>query len=164
VPADDVLQLFERTRPAAWLTGETPRRETVITINGRELVEIIRTAELPFALAEGHPDLAGAYAGLPPELAFLPSMHLLGDPDDLYSGLVRTGEDTKPAVLVCECGEPGCWPLCVRIDVEPGVVVWTDFEQPHRARDDGRNAAWSHAAVGPFRFDRAAYEAALGTR
>ncbi len=97
-------------------------------------------------------------------LAFLPSTHLFGDPDDLYSDLVRTGEAMKPAVLVCECREAGCWPLCVRIDLEPDVVVWSDFEQPHRAEDDGRNAAWFYETVGPFRFDRAAYEAALRIR
>jgi hypothetical protein len=33
-----------------------------------------------------------------------------------------------------------------------------------RSEDDDRNAAWSYETVGPFRFDRAAYEAALRTQ
>jgi hypothetical protein len=135
--------------------------QTVISINGRDLRDIVREAELPHARAEGHADLAGSYTGLPPELAFAPSRHLLGSAEPLYSDLVRTGKPTKTAVLVCECGEPGCWPLCVRIDVLEDVVRWGDFEQPHRSAEARGESGWTYETVGPFTFERSAYESAL---
>ena len=149
-------------RTVALAQGRSPQLdEAVITINGRELLDIVREAEVPFAEAEGHPDLAGSYRGLPAVVALVPSKHLHGEPDALYSELVGSGAVTKPAVLVCECGEPGCWPLCARIEVKDEVVVWSDFEQPHRKGDDGREP-WSYGSVGPFEFDRSNYEQAFG--
>ena len=39
--------------------------QTVIAINGRELRDMIREVERPFAEAEGRTRLVGAYIGLP---------------------------------------------------------------------------------------------------
>jgi hypothetical protein len=153
----DELRLTVRPR-----RGGQGVQETVIAINGRDLGDLIRETELPHARAEGHAGLAGTYSGLPPELAFAPSKHLLGRPDALYSELVRRDTATKAAVLVCECGEPGCWPLCVRIDVAHDVVTWSDFEQPHRSAATDRSC-WTYETVGPFTFERGAYESALAT-
>jgi hypothetical protein len=158
----DVLGMSVRTCAVEVAAGESERfDEAVITINGRELLDIVREAEVPFAEAEGHADVAGAYRGLPVDLAFLPSRHLLGQPDALYSDLARSGEVNKPAVLVCTCGEPGCWPLVVRIDVRDDIVVWSDFEQPHRTDEHGGRDPWSYDPVGPFEFDRSSYKQAL---
>jgi hypothetical protein len=126
-----------------------------IVINGQDLRDVIRPVELPFATREGSADIAGAYSGLPPEVVFLPSRHLLGEPTPLYSdGSGRT------QVLECECGEPGCWPLTVRIDVHAQEVVWRDFHQPHRGANS-KQPEWRYDAMPQFRFDRKGYEQAL---
>jgi hypothetical protein len=141
----DLLELGIRARHWA---------ETVIRVNGTELLELVAEEERPFAEAEGHPDLAGAYAGIPASDAFLPSHHLLGRPEPLLSDLVRSGKVSKAALLMCECGESGCWPFCARVEVDADVVRWMEFEQPHRP-------AWRYEGLGPFVFDRSQYEAAL---
>jgi hypothetical protein len=41
-------------------------------------------------------------------------------------------------------------------------VIWSGFEQPHRS--PARPPTWSYTNLGPFVFDRAAYEAALAHR
>ena len=126
-----------------------------IIINDRDLRDIVRAVELPFATREGSPQIAGAYLGIPAEVALLPSRHLLGEPVALYSdGHGRT------QVLECECGEPGCWPLMVRIDIDPSEVVWGDFHQPHRGAHSKR-AEWLYTAMPQFRFERQSYEHAL---
>lgn len=117
-------------------------------VNGRNLVDILREVELPFATREGKPDLAGSYVGLPPEEIFLPSLRLLGEPATYYDYF-----DGKIAVLGCVCGEVGCWPFLVRITIRDDVVLWSDFEQPHRA--------WRYDEMRPFVFDLAQYLSAL---
>jgi hypothetical protein len=134
--------------------------EAMISINGRSLLDMIREVEAPFATAEGSPRRAGSYRALPADVAFLPSRHLLDDVEPIYSDAGWTGEVAKPAVLICVCGEPGCNPLCVRIDVQEDVVVWHDFQQPHRV-GEGQTSAWSYQQIGPFTFQRRAYERAL---
>jgi hypothetical protein len=123
-----------------------------IFVNGRNLVQILREVELPFATREGKPDLAGSYVGLRPAEVFLPSSRLLsgepmafGDHDD---------PEDKTAVLGCSCGEVGCWPFLVRIKLREDVVVWDGFEQPHRP-------AWRYDDLRPFVFDRRQYFSAL---
>jgi hypothetical protein len=130
--------------------------ETLIYVNGRNLIDILREVEMPFALKEGHPDIAGGYMGLPPNEVFLPSKHLLGEPAfDLYK---YPGE--KVEVLQCVCGVPGCWPFLVRITDEGDRVVWSDFEQPHRSGVAGRKK-WDYQNLQPFVFDKAQYMAEL---
>ncbi|RZQ63764.1 hypothetical protein [Amycolatopsis suaedae] len=62
--------------------------------------------------------------------------------------------DPKAAVLGCSCGDEGCWPLLARITVTGDLVVWDDFEQPHRPERD-------YTGFGPFRFDRGQYDEAV---
>lgn len=57
-------------------------------------------------------------------------------------------------LLGCQCGEWGCWPLTARIEVTDEVVRWSGFRTGHRD--------WDLAALGPFEFDRARYERAIG--
>jgi hypothetical protein len=78
-----------------------------VLIDGHDLVDLVRTVELPLARAEEHEDIAGAYAGLEPGA--------WADPPEQYEG--------RAAVLGCECGETGCWPLRFRITFEESAVV-----------------------------------------
>jgi hypothetical protein len=71
-------------------------------------------------------------------------------------GPPRPGVAVPVRVLGCRCGTPGCsWVgLVVAVDVEDEQVVsWSDFTTSR----DGPGAK----AVGPFRFDRGQYVAAL---
>jgi hypothetical protein len=127
-----------------------------IKINGRDLVDLVRAVESPFASREGARAIAGAYAGLPPdENTCPPSRHFFGQP---LAELYRYGPKTQ--VLGCECGEVGCWPLLCLIEVSQSRVTWSQFEQPHR-RNAGKQSAWSYEKLGPFEFDRDEYEQAL---
>jgi hypothetical protein len=126
-----------------------------IIINGRDLIEILREIELPFATREGHPRIAGAYSGLSPDRVFLPSRHFFGEPEPIYSD----GEG-RTHVLECECGEPGCWPFAVRITLAAEEVMWSDFQQPHR-RSNSKAGHWRYDAAPSFTFDRKLYEQAL---
>ena len=53
----------------------------------------------------------------------------------------------------CVCGEWGCWPLAVRVEVTDVTVRWHDFRTGHRN--------WDLSELGPFVFERREYEAAL---
>jgi hypothetical protein len=55
-----------------------------VFVNGRNLADILREVELPFAARDSRPDLASSYAGLPPDDIFLPSSRLLGEPTTYY--------------------------------------------------------------------------------
>src|SRR5918998_6581593 len=105
---------------------------------------------MPFARREGKSDLAGSYVGLPPNEVFLPSRRLLGEttryPFDDLGG--------KVAILGCICGDVGCWPFRVRIELREDVVIWDGFEQPHRRK-------WRYDEMHPFVFDRTQYFSAL---
>jgi hypothetical protein len=126
-----------------------------IIINGRNFIEILHDIELPSATREGHDHIAGAYSGLPAHRVFFPSRHFLGEPEPIYSD----GEG-RTFVLECECGEPGCWPLAVRIEVREREVVWSDFQQPHRS-SHSKAGEWRYDAIPSFTFDRQLYEQAL---
>src|SRR5579862_7484530 len=118
-----------------------------IRINGRDLVELVRAVENPFAYKEGSPAIAGAYAGLPPDDDTCPpSKHFLGEPS---ASLYRYY--TKTQVLGCECGEVGCWPLVCLIEASKTRVRWSEFEQPYR-RDQKAHPAWKYDELGPFEF------------
>jgi len=118
------------------------------TIDGRLLCDIIREVELPYAEREGHPSIAGKYSGIPEEMAFLPSQHFLGEPEPLYCG-----EEGTVYLMVCDCGEPGCWPFEARVTITEAEVRWSTFRQPHRPSWD-----YSHFTL---RFNRDQYESAL---
>ena len=125
-----------------------------VFVNDRNLVDILREVELPFAARDSRPDLAGRYVGLPPEDVFLPSLRLLGDPATYYDYDYLDG---RVAVLGCVCGEPGCWPFRVKITLRADVVIWSGFEQPHRD-------AWRYGEMQPFVFDRTQYLSALSQK
>ena len=130
-----------------------------IFLNGRDMLDLLRGVELPFARAEGHEEIAGSYLGLPPEVMYLPSRHLLGEANRHYSY-----DDGRISILECECMCSGCWPLLVRVHLDETRVAWTDFEQPHRSPESisvRGPRPWSYRGFGPFVFDRGQYERAL---
>jgi len=60
----------------------------------------------------------------------------------------------KIALLGCECGEVGCWPLAAEVSISADEVRWSAFEQPFRKERD-------YSQFGPFVFDQVQYEDAL---
>jgi hypothetical protein len=68
-----------------------------ITVNGRDLGEIVREVERPFASAEGAPNIAGTYLGLPPtRLDDSPSNHFLDSAQSrFFCGPRRSGRETR---------------------------------------------------------------------
>src|SRR5262249_15658677 len=82
--------------------------ELEIRADGQPLADWIAPVELPFARSEGSENIAGAYAGLtswncPDDLVG----HFLGGADSH----LHSGPHDKTALLGCECGDVGCWPL-----------------------------------------------------
>ena len=131
------------------------KRGVTVVINGHDLLDLVKRAELPHAKREGSPSLAGAYRGLPIEAVLLPSLHLFGEPNTIYSD-----GDNRPYILMCSCEEPGCWSLSMKVSIEKGLVTWSEFRQEHR-QSDHPDGEWSYANLGPFQFSRAQYEQAL---
>ena len=118
-------------------------------VNGVSLIELARQVELGPATADGRPDLAGIYAGLAVE-GMTPRQWAglyLDDGAETWFG------DGDSCLLGCSCGDTGCWPLTAHVVVEDDTVTWSHFRTGHRD--------WDLGALGPFVFERAAYEAAL---
>jgi len=78
----------------------------------------------------------------------------MGEAFGIWGVLERAQAKHRVPLLVCDCGEPGCWPLMATVEVTDHEVVWRDFRQPHREK-------WDYTALGPFTFDRAEYARAL---
>ena len=140
------LEIGHRDDPAEGVVNAVE-----IYVNGRNLRDLAREVELPFAERVGRSHSAGKYVGLAPREVFSPSRRLLGEPETYYDADDPGG---RLALLGCGCGEPGCWPLLARITPRDDVVIWADFKQPHRRH-------WRYDALGPFVFERGEYEAAL---
>jgi hypothetical protein len=121
-----------------------------IEVNGSDLVDLVRQAELPSARADEEEELAGTYVGLVPGYIRmdLAGQFLGGSGTWLYS----EGEG-KTALLSCNCGDVGCSPLLARVTVEDDTVRWDEFEQPTRPD-------WDYDDFS-FTFERAQYERAL---
>jgi hypothetical protein len=126
-----------------------------ILVNGRELIELVREIELPFATREGHPDLAGDYGYFGPMFVFSPARHFYGEPAHGW-----TDGPGRIFVLACSCGIPECWALSAHAEVGTTEVTWADFRQPYR-RADSKAGEWRHDGLGPFKFDRRLYDREL---
>ncbi len=120
-----------------------------LLVNGVAFIELVRRHELPFAMAEGKPDLAGDYF-VTGAAAYYPTGH---PSSDRYDG------EEKSMLLGCaECGFVECWPLLARVETQGETVIWSDFEQPHRRFSGVDGApAWSYKDFGPFVFERVSY-------
>lgn len=123
-------------------------------VNGVDLLDQVRAIEEPFALAEGHPNIAGTYAPLPHADFARRRDAFMGAPSIWPS-------DGSTVLYVCSgCGEEGCWPLLAKITPTDTTVTWRDFSQPYRAEQSAAGH-WDHSLLGPFVFDRLSYEAEL---
>ena len=92
-----------------------------IFLNGVELTEILWDLEAPYAIDEGHPDLAGDYGHQTPE--------------ELYQNLT-SWEEEVPLLCCNGCGMSGCWSILVDIQRDDTFVYWTHFQQNHREHWD----------------------------
>jgi hypothetical protein len=126
--------------------------QAAILVDGQHLIALVREYERPFAEKENAPELAGAYAGLPPETLWQYLKH---------PGTNTAGVAGKTTILGCTCGIEGCWPLLARIEQQGDKIVWSDFEQPYRGKDSHHH--WDYSRFGPFVFDVGQYESALTT-
>lgn len=134
-----------------------PEVGVLITINGRNLMAIVRDVEEPFARRERNPDRAGAYTYFGPAISFLPSRHFLGEPVHSF-----TDGEGRIFVLACTCGIPQCWALSTRIQVTGTEIIWSEFRQIHRyAAGINRPPPWKYDKLGPFVFNRRLYEREL---
>jgi hypothetical protein len=127
--------------------------EVRIFIDGRDLVDLVRDVELPFATAAGDPGRAGDYAGLELRAVAPPSRHFWGKPlFEIYES------DGLTQLLECAgCREPGCRPLYCRVDVDDNRVRWSEF----RASMTASRSEWDYSPLGPFEFDRTRYDAVV---
>jgi hypothetical protein len=126
-------------------------RQIKIKVNGVDLPELVRGAELPSARANDEEDLAGNYIGL---VAGYMRVDLAGQFLGGRGTPMFSGSEDKTALLGCGCGEVGCSPLMARVTVTEDTITWADFEQPTRPE-------WDYDGFGPFTFDRGQYERAL---
>jgi hypothetical protein len=121
-----------------------------IEVNGTDLVELARRAELPSAQADDEEELAGTYVGLVPGYIRIDlASQFLGNPGPSLA----PGPAQKTALLSCHCGEVGCSPLLARVTIDEGTVTWDEFEQPTRPD-------WDYEGF-EFTFERGQYEQAL---
>ncbi|WP_189334929.1 hypothetical protein [Actinoplanes ianthinogenes] len=96
-------------------------------------------------------DVPGQYAGL------VVDFFRYGDLTDYLLGRPEGGDRGDLgaiALLGCDCGEFGCWPLQAQVVADEERVTWRGFVQPHRPKRD----YWD---FGPFVFERRQYEQAV---
>ncbi|MFI6901266.1 hypothetical protein ACIBKY_08395 [Nonomuraea sp. NPDC050394] len=129
---------------AVRLRAHTQVHEIVPAIDGQALTDLIDR----FEIDAGIQPAGGAYGGL------IPACYRYGPLDEHFLGKENPGLGPNTAVLACECGEVGCWPLMTRITPTGSLVVWDGFAQPYRPTRD-------YAPFGPFLFGRAQYDEAL---
>lgn len=130
-----------------FVVGDLLHASTVTPlVDGASLADLIEQFESAKTM-----EPAGGYAGIVPwYFNFGPlTAYFLGESTvDYWRDL------GKVALLGCECGEVGCWPLFARVTVADSEVAWSEFEQPHRPARD-------YSEFGPFEFDLGEYRAAL---
>ncbi|MGC4748407.1 hypothetical protein ACLQ28_22540 [Micromonospora sp. DT201] len=129
-----------------WGGGPDPARELLPYVDNVSLVDLVSGYEH----AAGH-DVPGQYAGIVLDHFNFGDLtgYLTGRPDSAY--WARKG---AIALLGCDCGEVGCWPLQAQVVTTDDVVRWRGFVQPHRPKRD-------YGDFGPFVFRRNQYERAV---
>ncbi len=137
--------------PAIFQNGRNRTEELAILINGRDLIDLLREVELPFAIREDYPPMAGDYRGVSPDDLFEDAGALLGDPKKGWNTV-----EGQVVLLGHTCGDVYCWPMSVRVTVDKDRIIWSDFEQQHRDASMGEDQ-WTYEALGPFAFDHRQY-------
>jgi hypothetical protein len=116
--------------------------QMVPVVDSRSLVDLAHE----FESSAGY-EPAGRYAGLVLE------HYDFGDINSYLMGEQLPWPGRDVALLGCECGEWGCWPLVARVVADDGIVEWSEFRQPHRS-------SWHYQGLGPFRFPEQQYRLA----
>lgn len=129
-----------------WRDGPDPARELLPYVDDVSLVDLISGYE-----HAARYDVPGKYAGIVLDHFNFGdlSAYLTGEPDSTYwagRGVI--------ALLGCDCGEVGCWPLEAQVLIDDGIVAWRGFAQPFRPKRD-------YGTFGPFVFRRSQYERAV---
>lgn len=129
-----------------WGQGPDPARELLPYVDNVSLVDMVSG----FEHASGH-DVPGAYAGIVLDHFNFGDLtaYLTGRSDSAYRS--RRG---VIALLGCDCGEVGCWPLEAQVITTEDSVMWRGFSQPYRPQRD-------YGDFGPFVFRRNHYERAV---
>lgn len=125
-------------------------KSVTILVNEKDLIDLLKIYELPFAKKEGSENIAGGYDGLAPETL----LKHLTNPSEY-----EIDENDKVSVLECECGCDGCWPMKVKTIELDDKIIWTDFEQPHRTVDS--HNFWDYTKFGQLTFDKNNYNEQL---
>ncbi|MDP9336097.1 MAG: hypothetical protein M3Q30_22690 [Actinomycetota bacterium] len=134
---DDVLSLRVRSH-----TDSTWRSEVEILINDVPLRELLAR----------HGD-TGDWLSPPLSVLAPPSDHLRGGPDRWEDADDSWFDDGLVAVAACQCGQPGCDAILMRVERIFGAVRWTAF-QWYRRPDVDLSAV-------ELTFDQAQYDDAL---
>ncbi|HEX5596933.1 MAG TPA: hypothetical protein VFX61_13090 [Micromonosporaceae bacterium] len=129
-----------------WGDGPDPARELLPYVDKVSLVDLVSG----FEYAAGH-DVPGTYAGVVLDHFNFGDLttYLTGRPDSTY-----WSEKGVIALLGCDCGEVGCWPLEAQVITAEDSVFWRGFSQPYRPQRD-------YGDFGPFVFGRKQYERAV---
>jgi hypothetical protein len=117
----------------------------VVYINGHRLFDLAR---------ESASEEDESWVAPPPAVVLPPSRQLLGGPDTWEDPAEPWFDDGAVAVGACGCSSPGCDALLVKIEMTDEVVTWHHFRRHNRP-------AVRYTGLGPFRFERSDYEAAL---
>jgi hypothetical protein len=129
-----------------WPDGSGSARELLPQVDTFSLVDLVSCYER----AAGF-DVPGAYAGVVLDHFNFGDLtaYLTGRPDSAY-----WADKDAIALLGCDCGEVGCWPLEAQVLVDDDLVTWRGFTQPFRPKRD-------YGTFGPFVFRRSQYERAV---
>ena len=125
-----------------YMFGSKEPRAVEIYINNREIIDILKEIELPFAEEEGHPSLAGGYGHNVPKFLY----------ESLNDAFVEGtyNQQCGVEILCCgDCGFPGCWSAVAYVRQDDDFVYWENFRQNHRKN-------WKYNLS--YKFDRAEYE------
>lgn len=139
----------------------TAVRKWGVRVDGTDLRSLAAEAARPLWLGEEHvqemtPEeqertLLHQYGGVPESDLVVPAArHFLGE----GAAEFRDTASGTQVVLGCVCTVWECWPLHARVEVAPETVTWSGFRQTRRPE-------WGELPLGPYVFDRAAYEHAL---
>lgn len=124
-----------------------------IQVDGQSLIELLRKSEEPYAKADGTPELAGCYQGVPLTLALAPYKHFLGEPSRRYSfegdSVLLVGNANIPASMRDE------WRLSAKISFFRRVVVWHDLSL------EAKKGKWPYFNLDLLVFNRYQYEESL---